>query len=144
MQLKVKRALGFVLKNFEDGTCRYLYAHESNTILERSKLVCSPNDMFDLKENMEKMDFVDDCTKKGANTKLRLYKLATVTDFASLLKDIPMGCEDTVLPQPFLKNHNVNCIIFEKNTRKPYNDNFCLFRAVALHLHGIDLSQEET
>ena len=27
---------------------------------------------------------------------------------------------------------------------KPYNDNLCLFRALALHLHGIEKLEEET
>ena len=36
---KVNLAFGFVVKNFEDGMCRYFYAHENNTILEKSKLV---------------------------------------------------------------------------------------------------------
>ena len=45
---------------------------------------------------------------------------------------------------PLLKNHTVNCLTFEKNTRKPYNDNVCLFRALALHLHGNERLQEET
>ena len=31
---KVNLAFGFVLKNIEDGMCRYFYAHENNTILE--------------------------------------------------------------------------------------------------------------
>ena len=47
-----------------------------------------------------------------------------------------MGCKDTVLPEPPLKNHNVNCHTFKRNTLQPYNDNLCLFRALALHLHG--------
>ena len=55
-----------------------------------------------------------------------------------------MGCKDSVLPEPLLKNQNVNCLTFEKNTRKPYNDNFCLFRAVALHLFGNERLEEET
>ena len=32
----------------------------------------------------------------------------------------------------------------KKNTRKPYNDNLCLFRAVALHLFGNERLEEET
>ena len=38
----------------------------------------------------------------------------------------------------------MNCLTFEKNTRKPYNDNLSLFRAVALHLFGNDRLEEET
>ena len=44
----------------------------------------------------------------------------------------------------FLKNHTVNCLTFEKNTRKPYNDNLCLFRALAFHWHGNERLEEET
>ena len=39
---------------------------------------------------------------------------------------------------------NVNCLTFEKNTRKPYIDNLYLFRAVALHLLGNERLEEET
>ena len=55
-----------------------------------------------------------------------------------------MGCKDTVLPDPLLKNHNVDCLTFEKYTRQPNNDNLCLFRALALLLHGNEKLEEET
>ena len=47
-----------------------------------------------------------------------------------------MGRKHTVLPEPLLTNHNVVCPTYEKNTSQPYNDNLCLFRALAVHLHG--------
>ena len=75
---------------------------------------------------------------------MRFYKLTNLTVFAALLKDIPMGCRDAVLPDPLLKNHTVICLTFEQNTRQPYNDNLCLFRALALHLHGNEKLEEET
>ena len=34
--------------------------------------------------------------------------------------------------------------MFEDNTRQPYNDNPCLFRVLALQLHGNQLLEEET
>ena len=55
-----------------------------------------------------------------------------------------MGCKDSVLPEPLLKNQNVNCLTYEQNTEKPYKDNLCLFRALALHLHGNERLEEET
>ena len=55
-----------------------------------------------------------------------------------------MGCKDTVLPEPVLKKHIVNCLTFERITRQPYNDNLCLFRALALHSHGNEKLEEET
>ena len=47
-----------------------------------------------------------------------------------------MGCNDAVLPEPLFRNGTINFLTFEENTRQPYNDNLCLFRALALHWHG--------
>ena len=141
---KVNIAFGFVLKNIEDRMCRYFYAHENNTIMEKSKLVCTPVDIVNLKEKLQKMDNIDLCTRERANTKWKFYKPTNVTVFAALLKDIPLGCKDTVLPEPLLRNGNVNCLTFERNTSQPYKDNLCLFRASALHLHGNEKLEEET
>ena len=93
--------------------CKNFYAHENNTIMERSKLVCKPREMTNLKERMQQMDIVDICTREGANTKWFFYKLTNLTIFVSLLKDVHTGCKDTVLPEPVLKIHNVNCLTFE-------------------------------
>ena len=51
---KVNIAFGFVLKNIEDGMCRYFYADENNTIMEKSKLVCAPDDIVNLKNKITK------------------------------------------------------------------------------------------
>ena len=141
---EVNLAFGFVLKNVEDGSCRYFYAHENNTLMERSKLVCTSNDITNLKEKLQIMDFVDLCTRERANNKWKFYKLTNLTVFAALLKDVPMVCKDCVLPEALLNNQNVNFLTFEKNTKKPYNDNLCLFRAVSLHLFGNERLGEET
>ena len=42
------------------------------------------------------------------------------------------------------KNHTNNSLTYEENTRQKYNDNLCLFRAVALHLHVNQRLEEET
>ena len=47
---KPNLALGFILKNTEDGKLRYFHAHENNTLLEQSKLVSTKDDMAKLKE----------------------------------------------------------------------------------------------
>ena len=46
----------------------YFYAHENNTFMERSKLVCTHFDMTNLEDRMQKMDFIDLCTRERANT----------------------------------------------------------------------------
>ena len=72
---KVNLAFGFVLKNIEDGMCRYFYAHENNTIMEGAKLGCTQVDMTNLKDRMQKMDFVDICTRERAKTKWKCYSV---------------------------------------------------------------------
>ena len=61
---KVNMAFGFVLKNTEDGMCRYVYAHENNTSMEKAKLVCTQADMSNLKDKLQKMDIIDLCTRE--------------------------------------------------------------------------------
>ena len=112
--------------------------------MERSKLVCTQADMTNLKDRIQRIDIVDICTRERANTKWKFYKLTKLTIFASLLKDVPLGCKDTVLPETLLKNHNVKCLPFERKTSQPYNDNLCLFGALTLHLHGNEKLEEET
>ena len=66
---KLTLALGFILKNIEDGTFRYFCAHENNTVLEQSKLVNNKDDMSKLKEILKKTDVIESCTKERSNTK---------------------------------------------------------------------------
>ena len=128
----------------EDGSFRYFYAHENNTLLNRSKLVCTHDDLVKLKDFLNKTEVTESCSRKKINTKWRFYKLTNLTVFAALLKDVPMGCKEAVLPKRLLRNGTINCLTFEENTRQPYNNNFCLFSALALHLHGFQRLVEET
>ena len=141
---KVNLAFGFILKNIEDGGFRYFYAHENNTLLDRSKLVCTHDDLAKLKDFLNKTDVIESCSRERLNTKWRFYKITNLTVFAALLKDVPMRCKNAVLPEPLPKSHTINCLTYEENTRQPYNDNLCLFRALALHLDGTQRLEEET
>ena len=142
---KVNLAFGFILKkNRRWGGFGYFYAHENNSLLDRSKLVCTHDDLAKLKDFLNKTDVIESCSRERMNTRWRFYKLTRGTVFAALLKDVPMGCKNAVLSEPLLKNHTINCLTFEENTRQPYNDNLCLFRALALHLHGTQRLEEET
>ena len=72
--------------------------------MERSKLVCTPDDITNLKEKVEKLDIVDLRLRERANTKWKFHKLTNLTVFAALIKDVPIGCKDSVIPEPLLKN----------------------------------------
>ena len=112
--------------------------------MEKSKLLSTGDDLEHIKLLLAGTDVIESCARERVSTKWKFLKLSNVTIFAALLKDIPIGCKDAVLPQPLLKNRTVNCLTFGKNTRQPYNDNLCLFRALCLHLHGNERLEEET
>ena len=141
---KLNLAPGFILKNIEDGKFSYFYAHENNTLLEQSNIVSNKDDMAKLKEILKKTDVIESCTKERSNTKWRFFKLTNLTIFAALLRDVTMGCKDAVLPESLLRNPSIYCLTSERNTRQPYKDNLCIFRALALHLHGNERLEEKT
>ena len=141
---KVNLAFEFNLKNIDDVRFRYFFAHENNTLLDRSKLVCNKDDWTKLKDTFNKTDVIESCSRERLKTEWRFYKLTDFTVFAALPKVFPMGWKDAVLPEPLLENHTVNCLTFEENTRQLYNDNLRLFRDLALHLHGNQKLKEQT
>ena len=115
---KLNLALGFILMNVDDGKFRYFYAHENNTLLEQSKLVSNEDDMAKMKKILKKTDVIESCTNETSNTKWRFFQLTNLTIFAALLRDIPLGCKDAVLPESLLRNPSVNCLTYEQNTKK--------------------------
>ena len=65
----VNLAFGFILKNIEDGGFRYFYAHENNTLLDRSKLVCTHDDLAKLKDFLNKTNVIESCSRERMNIK---------------------------------------------------------------------------
>ena len=59
---KVNLALGFNLNNIEDGGFSYFYAHENNTLLDLSKLVCTHDDLAKLKNFLNRTDVIESCS----------------------------------------------------------------------------------
>ena len=93
---KINSSLGFVLRNTEAGEYRYFYAHENNTLFEKSHLLCTKADLITIKGKVEKVDIVQQCSQEHQNTKWRFKLITNVAIFAALLKTIPMGCPDSV------------------------------------------------
>ena len=118
---KVNLAFGFFMKNIEDRG--FFYFYENNTLLDRSKLVCTHDNLAKLKDFLNKTDVKESCSREKMNTKWRLHKLKNLTVLAVLLKDVPMGCKNAVLPKPTMRNGTINCLTYEENTREPYNNN---------------------
>ena len=91
---------------------------------------------FDLNPGkVEKFDIVEKCTQERQNTNWRFKLITKVTIFAALLRNIPIICPDSVLPEPLLRHTQVNCLLSDQD-KQPYKDHLCLFRALTMYLHG--------
>ena len=105
--------------------------------MERSKLVVTREELVKIENALSNTDVIEASTKEQANTKSKFYKQKNVNFFEALIREVPMGCKDAILPGPPTKNHTVNCLTYEEITREPTKDNLCPFTALAFHLHGI-------
>ena len=131
---KINIAPGFVLRNIEIGEYRYFYAHENKTLPKKSHLLGTKAGLITIQGKVEKFDIAEQCTQERQNTKLRLNLITNLTLFAVLLKNVPMGCPDSVLPELLPQNTQVNCLLSSKN-QEPYKDHLCLFRALAMYIN---------
>ena len=61
---KISIALGFALQNIETGEYRFFYAHENNTLFEKSHLLCTNADLITIQEKVENSN-----VPKNARTK---------------------------------------------------------------------------
>ena len=107
-------------------------------------LVATTLDLAKINTLLSNTDVIELCARERANTKWKIHKLKNDTVCGALLKEDPISCKDTTLPGPLLKNPSVNCLKVKGSTRKLYNDNLCLFIALALHLQGNERLNEET
>ena len=116
---KVNLALVFILRNVDTDEYRYFYAHENT--FEKSHLLCSKGDLVSLHDRIEKMDLVETCAQERENTKWQFALTTNVTILCALLKSIPMGCIDAVLPEKLLRRSDLNCLV-SNGYGKTYKD----------------------
>ena len=137
-------AFGFVLKNVEDASCRYSDANGNTTLLERSKLVATKDNASKIKNLLSETDIIESCRKQAANRKWKLYVLKNPTIFFCVAKGSSYRMWRRCIARSTMKHQFVICSKSEEKTRLPHNDNFCLFRPLALHLPRKERLEKKT
>ena len=133
----------FVLTKEKEGVVGF-QSHTKNHILGTMYTWGHKIDSSKIRNLLSNTRVLELCRKKLAKTNWDLEKLTNVTIFASLLKDVAMVFTGSVWPDAMVKNHSVKRLFFEEILGKLYNDNFCLLRSQALHLHLIEKLETET
>ena len=133
--VKINAAFGFILVSIDsEEQYRYFYPHNNNMIFQSPITLSNEREKEDLKQKLEDVDYVENCTSHRSNTKWRFFKLTNLTIFATFLRDVPLGCKTLILPPLLMNNRWIQTLLkVPPRYVKQYSDNLCLIRAVAYH-----------
>ena len=132
---KINCSFGFVLKQKLTGRLRYY--HSSNNCcgryLEEPSLIGNRADFDQFLEQIKEPDLLNWAVSQRPNSDWICEMVTNVTFFVNKIVDHPIGCVGIVLPPHIKRNKAIIGLETDGNGR-PYIDNLCLFRCLALHL----------
>ena len=132
---KINCSFGFVLKQKLTGRLRYY--HSSNNCcgryLEEPSLIGNRADFDQFLEQIKEPDLLNWAVSQRPNSDWICEMVTNVTFFVNKIVDHPIGCVGIVLPPHIKRNKSIIGLETDGNGR-PYIDNLCLFRCLALHL----------
>ena len=109
---------------------------KSRTLLDRSKLVCTRDDLAKLKNFLNEAHVIEFCGQEKNEHKVEVLQVDKYNSICCLNQRRTYGVQKGVLPKPLLKNCTISFLMFEENTRQACNDNLCPFCALDLLLPG--------
>ena len=71
--------------------------------------------MTEIQQRLDDLDIVELSTRERSSTKWMLLFTTNVTIFTALLKSVPVGCKDILLPPNLVKRSDVNCLTYKSN-----------------------------
>ena len=105
--------------------------------MDRKKQLDGTIKLVATNEDLVKIKIVPKSKRARKNEKLPIgnSRILQISRLIALSREMPMVCKDGALRKPLTKNRTIICLTHEKSTRKPYKDNLCLFRSLALYSH---------
>ena len=127
--------LGFILDNTETGTLQYHHSSANNNlVLEQPFFVSDQADLDHLYQQIVEINFLEWVRQRKPNSKWVVDMVTNATWFVWKLQHHPRYIVD---------NYGLDALEND-NTGKPYQDNLCFFRCLALHngCHTKNLEQD--
>ena len=125
---KLKISLGFILRNNEDQSLQYYYASQNNQLLFSDPyFVGNLEDLNRLTHQVDELDLMNHVI--FPNSKYTFVRITNVRYFVSKVLRCPIGAPSEF--PAYLKN-NKGLISLVSRKGKPYNDELCFFRCLAL------------
>lgn len=138
---KISASLGYILRNNETQELVYYWASRNNQLLfDQPFLVNCQRDIDSILESVAGLDLKSHVV--FPNTRFSFIKSTNITFYLTHLHGVPIG-SGLNLPGYLMRNKGLYSLVNAKRSGKPYDDNLCLFRCIALH-NGATLQAVET
>ena len=126
-------AFGFILRNTETGALQYHHPSANNNfVLEQPFQISNQDDLDRAIQEITNIDFLEWIRQQRPNSKWVVDLTTNVTWFVTKIRDHPIG-RGKYLPGHIVNNRGIDALETNANTGKPYEDNLCFFRCLALH-----------
>ncbi|KAJ8300697.1 hypothetical protein KUTeg_022216 [Tegillarca granosa] len=125
---RLNMSFGMILQNRRTGEYRYYIPYVNSNVFESPMFISKRSDLRRLNLQLRKWDILTELLRNRPNTEW-IPVLMTNVHFAITSTNYVLG--KGCLPNYILKRKSI--IALDKCYGKPYNDNLCLFRCLALH-----------
>ena len=130
--------MGFVLHDFvETKDYKYFCPADNNPLLQLPSAVANEQAFDKLTNKIEHKDLFHQSVSHRRNSKWNFFRLTNFMIFVFHLTDVPLGCQNALLPQAPLRRPLVKTFLSDSD-EKIYQDNLCLFRAIVFETFGSD------
>ena len=141
---KINISFGFVLQSVQNPEeFRYYYAADNNPVFLNPMVLADDSDLNYIKSKLREDEILPNLINHRPDTKWKFYCVTNVTFFVFLLSGVALGCITQNIPSILLRNGYLKCFVSDCE-KKPYQDNLCMFRALAYELHGSNELQQNT
>ena len=127
---RLNLVFGVVLRNRESGHYRYFVPYTNNGVFERPLYISRRDDLRRLRRQLETKDILTELLRQRPDTKW-IPVLVTNVRFLVTSTFYPLG--QGQLPDYLMKKDSLYPLVKNRHNGKPYKDNLCAFRCLALH-----------
>ena len=134
-QCRINAAVGCILVHKETERYRYFHASPNEgALLERPRTIASMSSLNAFIEEAASLDVQERAVRRRPNTEWRLYALTNVSFYLYKQHGVSkVGKRDpSDFPDYLLQNKDLLSLLRNPKTGRPYDDNLCFFRCLAL------------
>lgn len=130
---RLNMSFGYVLRNNETSQLQYYHAsHNNSRLFEEPFLISNAQDLEKVYEQLRNLDILEWVRQKRPNSKWIVSWITNVCFYITKVRNHPIG-KSQLLPSYVLSNKAIVALECDDNTGRPYQDQLCFFRCLALH-----------